>query len=138
LYARGSAQFSTQSFANKAAAELVPRQRALMRLEEDIDSLARGELTRLHPGGVDDSLLLGLCRGVTSEGLCRRIVRMYTMCEFSAQMARRLGQMSHLGGWAAHCLRSAARSRLRLWERRRGRMPPSSSPRRGLGRKWPA
>jgi hypothetical protein len=70
---------------------------ALACLEADIAHLKRGDLTRLSPGGIGEALLVAADGGVLSEALRRQIVRKYTLREFSAQTAQRIGQMFHLG-----------------------------------------
>ena len=79
------------------AADLARDQEALALLEGDIAHLRSGNLTQLHPGGLGESLLVATDGGVLSEALRRQVVGKYTMREFSAQTAQRVGQMFHLG-----------------------------------------
>jgi hypothetical protein len=83
---------------SSASGEDLARDReALARLEADISHLKRGSLARLSPGGMGESLLVAADGGVLSEALRRQMVRKYTLREFSAQTAQRIGQMFHLG-----------------------------------------
>jgi len=77
--------------------DLARDREALARLEADIAHLNSGDLTRLSPGGIGESLLVATDGGVLSEALRRQIAGKYTLREFSAQTAQRAGQMFHLG-----------------------------------------
>ena len=79
------------------AADLARDREALAHLESDIAHLKSGNLTQLHTGGLGESLLAATDGGVLSEALRRQVVGKYTMREFSAQTAQRVGQMFHLG-----------------------------------------
>ncbi|OAX61575.1 type III secretion system effector protein [Xanthomonas translucens pv. graminis] len=70
---------------------------ALVELEKDLDCLREGRLTDLAHDGAAARLLAGSATSVISEQLVRDIAAKYTMREFSAQTAQRLGQAFHLG-----------------------------------------
>ncbi|QDI05352.1 type III secretion system effector protein [Xanthomonas cerealis pv. cerealis] len=70
---------------------------ALVELEKDLDCLREGRLTDLAHDGAAARLLAGSATSVISEQLVRDIGAKYTMREFSAQTAQRLGQAFHLG-----------------------------------------
>jgi ribosomal 50S subunit-associated protein YjgA (DUF615 family) len=70
---------------------------ALERLGRDLEHLESGDLTRLQPGGLAEALLVGADQSVLSEQLWRDVVSKYTLREFSAQTAQRIGQIFHLG-----------------------------------------
>ncbi|CTP84944.1 putative type III effector protein [Xanthomonas translucens pv. poae] len=70
---------------------------ALVKLEKDLDCLREGRLADLEHDGAAARLLAGSATSVISEQLVRDIGAKYTMREFSAQTAQRLGQAFHLG-----------------------------------------
>ena len=96
---RGASSASGEAGATQApeAADLARDREALAHLQADIAHLKSGDLTQLHPGGLGESLLVATDGGVLSETLRRQVVGKYTMREFSAQTAQRVGQMFHLG-----------------------------------------
>ncbi|WOB51874.1 type III secretion system effector protein [Xanthomonas hydrangeae] len=71
--------------------------KALKLLSQDLQALREGRLDELDPGGVAATLLLGAEKSVVSDQLIGDIVKKYTLREFSAQTAQRIGQMFHLG-----------------------------------------
>ncbi|MFD1837027.1 type III secretion system effector protein [Paracidovorax cattleyae] len=70
---------------------------ALAGMENDAALLGQGRLSELDPDGLAQSLLLASEKSVISEQLLRDLVAKYTVKEFSAQTAQRLGQAFHLG-----------------------------------------
>ncbi len=72
-------------------------QAALAGMENDATLLREGRLSELDPDGLAQSLLLASEKSVLSEQLWRDLVAKYTVKEFSAQTAQRLGQAFHLG-----------------------------------------
>ena len=70
---------------------------ALNALVADEKKLKEGKLTELTPGGLAESLLVASEKSVFSQQLVADVKAKYTMREFSAQTAQRLGQMFHLG-----------------------------------------
>lgn len=70
---------------------------ALKALVADEKKLKEGKLTELTPGGLAESLLVASEKSVFSQQLVADVKAKYTMREFSAQTAQRLGQMFHLG-----------------------------------------
>jgi hypothetical protein len=91
------ARRSAMPAAAAEAADLARDREALANLGSDIARLKSGDLTRLQPGGLGESLLVATDGGVLSEALRPQVVGKYTMREFSAQTAQRIGQMFHLG-----------------------------------------
>jgi hypothetical protein len=69
---------------------------ALERLERDLGHLESGKLSRLQAGGLAEALLVGADKSVLSGQLWRDVVVKYTLREFSAQTAQRIGQIFHL------------------------------------------
>ncbi|OAX54547.1 type III secretion system effector XopN [Xanthomonas graminis] len=68
---------------------------ALVELENDLSCLREGRLTDLAHDGAAARLLAGSATSVISEQLVRDIAAKYTMREFSAQTAQRIGQAFH-------------------------------------------
>lgn len=70
---------------------------ALQTLKDDAAKLKGGKLTELTPGGLAESLLVASDKSAVSPQLWADVKAKYTMREFSAQTAQRVGQMFHMG-----------------------------------------
>jgi hypothetical protein len=81
----------------RPAADVDKDRSALQALKDDAAKLKSGKLTELTPGGLAESLLVASDKSVVSPQLLADVKAKYTMREFSAQTAQRLGQMLHLG-----------------------------------------
>lgn len=81
----------------RPAADVDKDRSALQALKDDAAKLKSGKLTELTPGGLAESLLVASDKSVLSPQLWADVKAKYTMREFSAQTAQRLGQMFHLG-----------------------------------------
>ncbi|MEA5199875.1 type III secretion system effector XopN [Xanthomonas fragariae] len=71
--------------------------KALKLLSQDLQALREGKLDELDPDGVAAEVLLNAEKSVVSDQLISDIAKKYTLREFSAQTAQRIGQMFHLG-----------------------------------------
>lgn len=77
--------------------EVAKDRTALDALKADAEALKKGELTKLTPDGLAESLLVASDKSSLSQQLMNDIKAKYTMREFSAQTAQRVGQMFHVG-----------------------------------------
>jgi hypothetical protein len=81
----------------RPAADVDKDRSALQALKDDAEKLKSGKLAELTPGGLAESLLVASDKSVVSPQLWADVKAKYTMREFSAQTAQRVGQMFHLG-----------------------------------------
>jgi hypothetical protein len=81
----------------RPAADVAKDQAALQALKADAAKLKDGKLTELTPGGLAESLLVASDKSVLSPQLWADVKAKYTLREFSAQTAQRVGQMLHMG-----------------------------------------
>lgn len=81
----------------RPAADVAKDQAALQALKDDAAKLKSGQLAELAPGGLAESLLVASDKSVLSPQLLADVKAKYTLKEFSAQTAQRVGQMFHMG-----------------------------------------